>query len=299
MLFKNLLRERALKIYIPRLAIYICLCCALFSLPMMGVTLRAQNTQKNPKAEAQSKGIAPVGENHPLSELFPGEHYSAPDIKKMQKDPSQNPGLLWKNYGKILWDTVDGEEQKACATCHNKAEASMKGVGFRYPSYNEAEKRIITLEDRINLCRQKFMKAPPLATETDEFLGLSMYVRSQSQGLPMKIKIEGPAKPFFDYGQTLYYQKRGAKQMSCATCHEQNVNQKLGTTTLSQGHINGYPAYQISSQKPGTALKRINQCNDLSQAEHFNYGSEDYLALELYLTWRGQGLPINTPALRK
>jgi sulfur-oxidizing protein SoxA len=34
------------------------------------------------------------------------------------------------------------------------------------------------------------------------------------------------------------------------------------------------------------------------RAEPFGAGSPEYIALELYLAWRGNGLPIETPAVR-
>ena len=40
-------------------------------------------------------------------------------------------------------------------------------------------------------------------------------------------------------------------------------------------------------------------CNEAVDAEPHAYGSDEYLALELYLAWRGRGLPIETPAVRR
>ncbi|MEM7619293.1 MAG: sulfur oxidation c-type cytochrome SoxA [Pseudomonadota bacterium] len=252
-----------------------------------------------PKEPEKKVIIKPKSKDHPFQELLSGEDFLESDLKAMQNSPGQNPAQLWYEEGRTLWNTKEGAEEKSCATCHNKAEVSMKGIGFRYPAYNEAEKKVITLEDRINLCRQKFMKAAPLATETDNFLALSMYVRGQSSGLPLKIKTKGPAKVYFNLGKKLYYTKRGKKEHSCASCHEKNLGEIYQGTKLSQGHINGYPAYSISEKRPISALKRINACNTLSGSEHFHYGSKEHLALELYLTWRGEGLPVKTPALRK
>ncbi len=249
--------------------------------------------------DAKSKKIKPTSKDHPLKELLSGDHFSRPDVKAMQADNAQNPAMLWNKKGAELWKKVEGKEKKACMSCHNKAEVSMKGIGFRYPLYSEAKKTLITLEDRINLCRQKFMKAPTFGSETDNMLALSIYVRNQSYGLPVKIKTDGPAKPYFSFGKDLFYKKRGQMNMSCASCHEKNVGKNLRATRLSQGQINGYPAYSLSWQKTGSALRRINMCNDLTRSKHFQYGSKEHLSLELYLLWRGQGLPVKTPAVRK
>ncbi len=173
----------------------------------------------------------------------------------------------------------------------------MKGVGTRYPLFYEAKGALINLEDRVNLCRRKFMKAPLLSKDSDELVALTAYVKNQSLGAPVNVKVKGPAKPFFDKGKKIYYTRRGQLNLSCANCHEQNAGKKLRSTMLSQGHSNGYPAYRLSWEKPGFLGKRINACNTLIRATPLF--TDDIKSLELYLAWRGKGLPVETPAVRR
>jgi len=35
------------------------------------------------------------------------------------------------------------------------------------------------------------------------------------------------------------------------------------------------------------------------RAEPYPYGAQEYVNLELYLAWRAQGLPIETPGVRR
>jgi sulfur-oxidizing protein SoxA len=35
------------------------------------------------------------------------------------------------------------------------------------------------------------------------------------------------------------------------------------------------------------------------RAEPYELGSPEFVALELYLAWRGKGLPVETPAVRR
>ena len=44
---------------------------------------------------------------------------------------SQNPGMLWVEQGEEIWETVEGEAGKACASCHNDAGDTMKGIAVR------------------------------------------------------------------------------------------------------------------------------------------------------------------------
>ena len=87
--------------------------------------------------------------------------------------------------------------------------------------------------------------------------------------------------------------------MSCEQCHGQNNNNNLRTETLSQGQINGFPTYRLSWQGMGSAQRRFRECNQQIRAEPLAFGSDDYNALELYLASRGDGLPVETPSVRK
>ncbi|MGH1351894.1 MAG: sulfur oxidation c-type cytochrome SoxA [Methyloligellaceae bacterium] len=260
----------------------------LISLVFLPVSVFAEEKKEQP--------VKPDDKDHPLQEIWSGIHYAAPDVKSLQADPAKNPGYAWILRGAELWKTPDGEQKKSCSSCHNKAEVSMKGVGTRYPLFYEAKGALINLEDRVNLCRRKFMKAPLFSKESEELLALTAYVKNQSLGTPLKVKIQGPTKPFFDKGKKLYYTRRGQLNLSCANCHEQNAGKNLRSTTLTQGHSNGYPAYRLSWEKVGSLGRRINTCNSIIRATPLF--SDDIKSLELYLAWRGKGLPVETPAVR-
>jgi sulfur-oxidizing protein SoxA len=40
-------------------------------------------------------------------------------------------------------------------------------------------------------------------------------------------------------------------------------------------------------------------CNTSIRAEPYPEGAPEYLALELYVAWRGRGLPMESPAVRR
>ena len=47
-----------------------------------------------------------------------------------------NPGLLWVERGRELWQQIDGTAGASCAGCHGDATASMRGVRTRYPRFD-------------------------------------------------------------------------------------------------------------------------------------------------------------------
>ncbi|HET7200278.1 MAG TPA: sulfur oxidation c-type cytochrome SoxA, partial [Burkholderiales bacterium] len=65
------------------------------------------------------------------------------------------------------------------------------------------------------------------------------------------------------------------------------------------GQPNAYPAYRLEWQTLGSLERRLRACLSGIRAEMLPYGSPEYLDLELYLAWRAQGLPIETPGVRR
>jgi len=49
----------------------------------------------------------------------------------------------------------------------------------------------------------------------------------------------------------------------------------------------------------GSLQRRMRACLSGIRAEMLPYGAQEYLDLELYLAWRAQGLPIETPGVRR
>ena len=228
-----------------------------------------------------------------------GYVYATAQTRAIQDDDFNNPGSLWVDKGKALWTTADGATGKSCQSCHNAAETTMKGVGATYPKYVAGEKRVVDLEQRINQERVERMGAAPYKWESEQLLALTTYVKLQSRGTPVNISSTGPARATWLAGKAFYEERRGQLDLSCEMCHGQNNNKNLRTETLSQGQTNGFPTYRLSWQTLGSVQRRFRECNQQIRAEPLPYGSPEYVALELYLGTRGNGLPVETPSVRK
>ena len=168
----------------------------------------------------------------------------------------------------------------------------------RYPVYFDPIKKLINLEQRINLCRTKQMKAKEYKWESAQLHAITIYVSHQSTGMPAKITVNDQNKPFWEKGKAHYYKRRGQLDMSCAHCHEAIYGKKIRSNTLSQGQINGFPTYRLKWQKPGSVQRRFKGCNKQVRAKPYKIGSDEYVNLELYVRWRGNGLPTETPSVR-
>jgi sulfur-oxidizing protein SoxA len=250
------------------------------------------------RAHAQDRVTVAPPAGSALPELISGYYFLKDETKGMQDDDFLNPGMLWVGFGQEMWSVVEGEAGKSCQNCHDDAEETMKGVGASYPKYHEPWGKLINLEQRINLCRTENMKAPAWQWESDELLAMTAYVRHQSRGMSVRVRIDGPARPLFDKGKEFYYRRRGLFDMACSHCHDKYYGRYLRANWLSQGHTNSFPAYRLPWQRLGSLHHMFQVCNKRLRSEPYDYGTDEYVNLELYMAWRGSGLPVETPAVR-
>ncbi len=234
----------------------------------------------------------------PAGEVRSGKTFVSPSTRAQQEDLTVNPGMLWVEQGEALWNAPAGASGKSCASCHG-ASSSMKGVATRYPLVDQRLARLLNLETRIQNCRVEHQRASAPPYESQELLSLTALVAHQSLGMPVSASIDGPARRYFDEGKRLYDQKQGHLDISCGQCHEENWGKRLRLETVSQGYANGFPTYRLEWQTLGSSHRRLRACFQGVRAEPFPAGSEEFIALELYLAWRGQGLPVEAPAVRR
>ncbi len=264
---------------------------------LAAATLAFGVVQVTPIAADDKPAVQPP-EGHPLDEIVSGYNFRVPETRAVQDDDFENPAFLWVEEAEVQFEEADGEAGKSCAECHDGPE-SLKPVGTSYPVYFEPWGKLINLEQRINLCRTEQMQAEPWKYESDEMLGMTALIRHQARGEPVNVAVDGEAAPFFEKGKAFYYERRGQLDMACATCHEGYAGTKIRADMLSQGQSNGFPTYRLKWQKLGSLHRRFKGCNEQVRAEPYERGSDEYVNLELYLAWRGQGLPIESPAVRQ
>jgi len=215
----------------------------------------------------------------------------------MEADEFANPGMLWITQGDTLWRTPRGKANNRCADCHTVQ--NLKGVAARYPAYDATLRKVLNLDARINHCVAENQKAPAFAPESNELLALSAFVAHQSSGLPIKVNIDGPAQPAYERGKTLYAQRVGQMNLACTHCHDRNWGKTLLVELVSQGQPNGWPAYRLEWQALGSLQRRLRACFYGVRAEQPAFGSDDLVALELYLAKRAEGLKIEVPGVRR
>ncbi len=225
-----------------------------------------------------------------------GYAHMSPATQAMQDDPSLNPATFWLLDGQVLWQDKAGPKNLSCAVCHGDAATSMKGVAARYPRMVEG--KLTNLDGRLNLCRTIQQQAPAFPYESKPLLSLAVYVGAQSRGMPIVVEQSPAIQDHLEAGRTAFYQRIGQLNLSCAQCHAQRAGEKLAGNLIPQGHPTGYPIYRLEWQSVGSLQRRLRNCLAGVRAEPYAFGAKELLELELFLNWRAQGMPMETPGVR-
>jgi L-cysteine S-thiosulfotransferase len=241
---------------------------------------------------------AKAPEGLPFDEVLSGWLYREAETRDLERDSIENPAMVSVDDGEVLWNKVDGTAGKSCATCHGDAAESMKGIGAHFPKWDADSNKPINVELQINKCRTEQMGAEALPFDKGGQRELTAYIKYQSLGMPVQLDLAaGDMQSWWEQGKDLYYTRTGQLNLACASCHEANAGKFIRADHLSQGQVNGFPVYRLKSGF--TSLhNRFRGCIRDTRAEMPKAFSDELMALETYVTWRGTGLSVESPAVR-
>lgn len=242
---------------------------------------------------------AKAPEGHPFDEVYSGWLFREPETRDAERDSIENPGMIAVEDGEVLWNKVEGTAGKSCASCHGDAAESMKGVGAHFPKWDADSNKPINVELQINKCRTEQMGAEALPFDKGGQKELTSYIKHQSLGMPVEIDLtQGDMQAWWEKGKEVYYTRMGQLNLACASCHETAMGKFIRADHLSQGQVNGFPTYRLKSGL--TSLhNRFRGCIRDTRAEQPKAFSDELMALETYVTWRGTGLSVETPSVRQ
>lgn len=231
-----------------------------------------------------------------LDTIYSGWRFRTDETQALQVDDFDNPAMVFVDKAIDLFNTIDGIEGKACVSCHESV-AQFRGLSAIMPKVIDGE--LVVLESFINDHRDQVMGAEPWKWSGEKMQSMVALIGLQSRGMPVNVKIDGEARPYWEQGKEMYYTRFGQLQLSCANCHEDNYGKMIRADHLSQGHANGFPTYRLKQAKLISRHNRFRGCIRDTRAETFAEGSDEFKALELYLASRSIGLTVETPAVRQ
>ncbi|MCV3272777.1 sulfur oxidation c-type cytochrome SoxA [Roseobacter sinensis] len=250
----------------------------------------------NGEIEIVTETAAPEHIEH-VGTIYSGWRFRSDETQAFQVDDFDNPSMIWVEQAEEVWNTAEGAAGKSCASCHDGSD-SMAGVRAVYPKWNEDAGEVRTLEMQINDCRENRMQAETWKYTGGEMVNMVALLSAVSRGIPVNVAIDGPAQSTWEMGKDIYYTRYGQLELSCANCHEDNYGNMIRADHLSQGQINGFPTYRLKNTKLNAVHARFKGCVRDTRAETFAPGSPEFVALELYVASRGNGLSVEGPSVR-
>lgn len=271
----------------------------LVATPLAGFADEDAELVINEEIQIMTKAPAPAHLEGALGdEVLSGWRFRSDETQALQMDDFDNPGMIFVDQAIEAWNTVEGSEGKSCASCHDDVETSMKGVRATYPKWNDGAEEVRTLAMQINDCRENQMGAEPWKYDKTDIISMESLISVQSRGMPVNVAIDGPAQSTWEQGKEMYYTRYGQLELSCANCHEDNYGNMIRADHLSQGQINGFPVYRLKNTKLNGSHSRFKGCIRDTRAETYSPGSAEFIALELYVASRGNGLSVEAPSVR-
>ncbi len=268
----------------------------------LGAPLAAQPIEDtlivNEELEMTTRIPAPEYMAEIFDEVISGWHFRTGETRDMQRDDFDNPGMLFAEQGRDAWNTVEGDAGHSCASCHEGPE-SLAGYWTQNPRIGgDSNGELWAAEQYINNCRETRMEAEPWGWDSNQMKNMTALIASQSRGMPMNITTDGEYAEHWELGKEIYYTRYGQMQLACANCHEENNGQMIRADHLSQGHINGFPTYRLRTAGLVSRHNRFRGCIRDTRGVPYGIGSPEFVALELYLASRGNGLSVEGPAVR-
>ncbi len=226
-----------------------------------------------------------------------------------------NPGEVFaEETGGALFEKPMGAKNISCASCHTKngeVEERVATAAAYYPKYDKDAKRIINLEQRIQICQSKYQGVKPFSLKSQENTALTTYLFYLAAGTKINVDTTSPeAKKAYDYGVYLFRLKRGKRYLSCQVCHEFAAGKVLrmqwlkplgfeyngikGTTAADH-----WPAFRMTKNKVQTLQQRFQGCQKQAGQKKLPLGSPEMVALELYVKSLSNGAELKTPGLRR
>ena len=238
--------------------------------------------------------MPPVAAAEPKS----GYEYLQQESREMQDDDFMNPGMSAVESGAALFRSA-GKNGKSCASCHGDDGEKLDTASIAgYPVFSDRLGKPVTLQQQIHLCWTDKLDNEPLKYDSPDALDLEVFVRNLARGEKVNVQTDGPMQPFWEQGKEIYHSRAGQLDMSCNLCHVNYAGLKLRANTLSQGQSNGFPAYRLKNGRINGLHSRFNGCYAQFRAEKLEPGNDEYVALEVYVNSRGNGLDIETPGVR-
>jgi sulfur-oxidizing protein SoxA len=227
-----------------------------------------------------------------------------------------NPADLFEAKGEGLWKTRRGPRNASLEQCDlGKGPGVFKGVFVELPRYFADTQRVQDLESRLLTCMEtlqglnaaEIAKTPFGSGEQNNVTALATWIAAESKGLKFNLpQAHVQEKTFYEVGKRLFFQRAGAHDFACASCHGEDGKrirlQDLPNLTKNPGDGVGFaawPAYRVSNGQMWGMQQRLNDCYRQQRFPFPGFGSDATVALGVYLGVNSKGSASVAPAIKR
>ena len=227
-----------------------------------------------------------------------------------------NPSELFEAKGEGLWTQKRGPKNASLEKCDlGKGPGVVKGVFVELPRYFSDTGRVQDLESRLLTCMEtlqglnaaEIAKTPFGKGEQNNVTALATWIASESKDMRFNLSQSHPSeKTFYEVGKRLFFQRGGAHDFACASCHGEDGKrirlQDLPNLTKNPGDGVGFaawPAYRVSNGQMWGMQQRLNDCYRQQRFPYPGFGSDATIALAVYLGVNSKGSASIAPAIKR
>jgi sulfur-oxidizing protein SoxA len=227
-----------------------------------------------------------------------------------------NPADLFEAKGEDLWKQKRGPKNASLEQCDlGKGPGVFKGAFVELPRYFADTGRVQDLESRLLTCMEtlqgfnamEIAKTPFGRGEQNNMTALATWISAESKGMKFNLpQTHSQEKAFYEVGKRLFFQRAGAHDFSCSSCHGQDNTrirlQDLPNLTKNPGDGIGFaawPAYRVSNGQMWGMQQRLNDCYRQQRFPYPGFASDATVALGVYLGVNSQGSASVAPAIKR
>ena len=176
-----------------------------------------------------------------------------------------------------------------------------------FPRYVDAAKKVVTISQTIQMAAASADKPVP-KLKSKEMLKMTLYVKSLANGqnTSIDVKANKHMAEMQKLGQQVFEERRGGRGLSCNSCHSADiVGQRLRMQALPDlgaavtAAAGTWPAYRMTKSETTALDKRFQQCMNNALLAEIPLGSKEMVALEVYVTNKTKGNPIQVPGVKR
>ncbi len=227
------------------------------------------------------------------------EKRPAPEEKRANLDPMENPGMWAVEKAQAMWKQA-GSAGKSCASCHSAPETTFKTWAASMPKWEPRLDKVLGVEE--------FVTRHARATTGAEWLmgseannTMSIYLHFLANGAPIKVDTaSAPAKAAYARGEALANRKLGQLNFACTDCHGKVANHWIRGQWLGEprGQYDHFPTWRTSLQTVWDIRERFQWCQVNIRADELPPDAKEYGDLELYLAAKNDGQTLSVPGIR-